>query len=295
MGELGDLVDRFVSERERLHMISRATRPNYLCALRLFVDVADGRPVRELARKDVETWLIAQHHLAPATRRSRLSVLRMFSAWLVDEGAIDEPLTAGVQAPRQPRSVPRAMPRDDVGQVIAACPDARARAIVALMVGEGLRCCEVAGLELGDWDRGEQTVIVRGKGGHERIVPVTDETTVTLGEYLDQWPSLAGPLVRSYRRPQCGLAADTISGLVSDWMTAAGVKRRQRDGVSAHALRHTCASDVLDTCGDLRVVQELLGHQHLQTTAIYLRRAGLGKMREAMAGRRYEADAVGAA
>jgi site-specific recombinase XerD len=76
---------------------------------------------------------------------------------------------------------------------------------------------------------------------------------------------------------------------VQQWMVDAGLKRRPRDGVSAHSLRHTCASDVLDACHDLRVVQQMLGHQHLATTAIYLRRADLSQMRDAMAGRRYRA------
>jgi site-specific recombinase XerD len=63
--------------------------------------------------------------------------------------------------------------------------------------------------------------------------------------------------------------------------------------VSAHALRHTAASDVLDRCKDLRIVQQMLGHQHLATTAIYLRRASLVDMRTAMEGRRYEPGASG--
>ena len=70
-------------------------------------------------------------------------------------------------------------------------------------------------------------------------------------------------------------------------MSDAGIKHRRRDGVSAHALRHTAASDVLDECGDLRVVQAMIGHIHLATTAVYLRRADLAQMREAMAGRDY--------
>jgi integrase len=83
------------------------------------------------------------------------------------------------------------------------------------------------------------------------------------------------------------LAPDTISGMVSEWMRAAGVKSWARDGVSAHALRHTCASDVLEHSKDLRAVQDMLGHRHLQTTSVYLRRANLDRLREAMGGRRY--------
>jgi site-specific recombinase XerC len=75
--------------------------------------------------------------------------------------------------------------------------------------------------------------------------------------------------------------------MVAEWMRAAGVKRRPYDGNSAHALRHTAASDVLEVSGDLRAVQAMLGHSQLQTTSIYLRRAELGRLRDAMTGRPY--------
>ena len=70
-------------------------------------------------------------------------------------------------------------------------------------------------------------------------------------------------------------------------MSTAGIKRGAGDGVSAHALRHTAASDVLDRCHDVRTVQAMLGHVSIATTQIYLRRADLSRMREAMAGRDY--------
>ena len=73
-------------------------------------------------------------------------------------------------------------------------------------------------------------------------------------------------------------------------MRRAGVKRGNYDGVSGHALRHTAASDVLDRCGDLRQVQQMLGHSSLATTAIYLRRADAGQIRAAMEGRDYGHD-----
>ena len=70
-------------------------------------------------------------------------------------------------------------------------------------------------------------------------------------------------------------------------MAAAGLKNRPRDGVSAHALRHTAASDVMDRCHELRTVQAMLGHASIAATEIYLRRANLGQLREAMEGRDY--------
>jgi site-specific recombinase XerD len=119
------------------------------------------------------------------------------------------------------------------------------------------------------------------------LLPVT----TALARVLDDWSAVAGvgagPLVRQERRRNERLSAETISTYVSRWMRTAGLKRSRWDGRSAHALRHTAASDVLDACHDLRVVQAMLGHEHLSSTSIYLRRASLGQMREAMEGRGY--------
>ena len=286
MATVGELVDVYVAERIALNAVGELTARNDRCALRLLARVAG--PERHVAAGqigDVKEWLKAQHDLAPATRRCRVSKLRGFIAWLIDEGHLDTSPAAGLlKSVRQPRSVSRALSHEDIRRLFAALPDARAEAIVWLMYGNGLRCCEVANLELGDWDRDAETILVNGKGGHQRVLTVPDECGDALRRYLAGAPTTAGPIVRSYRTG-LDLSADTISGLVSDWMRAAEIKRSNRDGVSAHALRHTAASELLEACNDLRVVQEFLGHEHLQTTAIYLRRAGLSRMRTAMSAR----------
>lgn len=284
---LAVLAETYVRHRLGQRTLSALTARNQRSVLRIFAEVVAVERVEQLSSGHVETWLEAVGALRPSTRRGHYSTVRTFCRWLVREGYVATDPTVGVPAPRQPRLVPRAIDADRVAALLDACPDARGRAIVWLMVGMGLRCCEVARLEVGHWDRRGAVMTVRGKGGHERVLPVPAETSVAVAAYLAEVGETAGPLIRSYRRPAHGLAADTISGMVSEWMRAAGVKGRPRDGISAHALRATAASDVLEVCGDLRVVQEMLGHANLATTSIYLRRGGLGKLRAAMSGRRY--------
>jgi integrase len=159
-----------------------------------------------------------------------------------------------------------------------------------LMLGCGLRAAEVAGLELADWDRNRETLFVRGKGGHERMVPVPAEVSGRLDKYLSDRGYHAGVLIGAQRPPRgSALNPSAVVKLVSGWMAAAGVKTGPYDGRSGHALRHTCASDVFETSHDLRTVQEMLGHRHLATTEIYLRHSDLDRMRAAMAGRNYAA------
>lgn len=287
METLTPYVDRYLVQRQRQGTLTHDSIRNTRCALHGFAEVFGHRPINRLSRQDVERWLETTGHLAPATRRSRLSAVRTFCRWLILQGTIKRDPTAHVPPVRQPRHVPRALPRESVGRVFASLPDARAHAIVALMIFCGLRCCEVSRLELADFDSVDKLLSVRGKGGHERILPVPDECVRILTRYLGEHPGSGGPLIRSKRRPSSGLAADTISGLVSGWMDAAGIKQRPRDGVSAHAFRHSAASDVLDECKDVTIVQRLLGHANLATSSIYLRRAGLDSLRAAMSGRTY--------
>lgn len=98
--------------------------------------------------------------------------------------------------------------------------------------------------------------------------------------------------VKGFARESLGRTGDTlhpehVGRVMTETMWRSGVKNARYDGRSGHALRHTAASDVLDRCGDLRVVQELLGHEDLSTTAIYLRRVSAERMREAVEGRSY--------
>lgn len=292
---LRPLVTLYVDERRRRGELTHDTAKNVRSTLHGLSASFGARPLEQLGPRAVERWQESIGHLAPATRRSRLSYVKMFARWLVRRGVVRSDITAELPPVRMARQMKRALPAGHVARLLAACPDSRARVIVWLMVGCGLRCCEVAGLEVADYDERAATLFITGKGGHERVVPVPDEVVAAIDAYLAEVGRGRGRLIRRsewWRKRHGdvydGLAADTVGGIVVDVMKAAGIKNRRRDGVSAHALRHTAASDVLDGCKDLRVVQQMLGHANLATTAIYLREVDLGTMREAMAGRAYE-------
>lgn len=251
-----------------------------------FATHCGDRSLDSLSVALVEKWLAKLHHHAPATVRGRLSTVRTFLSWCVRRGYCKSNPASEIRGPRQPRAVPRALPAPSISALLGACPDARGRLILQLMVQQGLRCCEVSRLDVGDVDRLNETLRIVGKGGHERILPLLEPVSEALDAYLAQHPAHAGPLVRSYRKCGMRLQADTISGLVSRWCWDAGIKRAPRDGVSAHAGRHTCATDMLRQGAHLRDCQAALGHAHLHTTEIYLPLVVNG-LREAMSGRSY--------
>ena len=281
-------IHRYITGRVARGEIGKRTAAGVRSALGGLDRSHGRRPLDQLTRRAVERWMETIGHLSPSHRRNQLSAARGFCRWAVDHGLIGEDPTAAIPAIRQPRSVPRALPADSVARLLAAAPDDRAQAIVWLMVGCGLRCVEVSRLAVTDYDPVAATIRVTGKGGHERILPVPDEAAGPIDRYLARAGVISGPLIRASRVRSNGLSACTISTYVSRWMTAAGLKVGRWDGRSAHALRHTAASDVLDRCRDLRVVQQMLGHEHLSTTSIYLRRASVDQMRQAMEGRTYD-------
>jgi len=285
-GTIPDLIEPYLRGRVRAHEIIPLTARNDRCILRHFAGVCGPVPPPALNRRHLRRWIEALEPFAPATRRRRWSTVKTFLGWLVVEGQLTKHPLAGMRGPKQPRAVPRAMTPAAVARVLLACPDVRARLIVTLMVQAGLRCCEVSALELGDIDRSRALLRVRGKGGHERLLPLLEEIDQALAAYLGQFPASAGPLVRSYRDPHRPLDPDTISGYVAQIMWAAGVKQAHRDGVSAHALRHTAATDMLRQDAHLRDVQQALGHAHLATTEIYLPYV-VRSLEEAMGGRWY--------
>ena len=256
--------------------------------LRSFAHHFGRRPLGQLNQRAVERWLESLAHLAPNSRAAYLSSLRQFTAWLAEEGHVPVDPCLRIPKVRRTHAVPRAQSREAVGKVLAACRTDRDRAIVWLMVGMGLRRGEVAALRWEDYDPSGRVMLVRGKGDRERELPVPTE----VARILTRLNGGAGAIIRSHKDRFRGVQPGTIGKRVTQLMRDAGIKRAAYDGVSAHALRHTAASDVLDACDDLRVVQEMLGHQNLATTAIYLRRAGVKKMRAAMEGRDYGASFV---
>lgn len=244
-----------------------------------------NRPLAHLTRRAIERWLESLEHLATNSRCAYLASVRQFTRWLAVEQLVRIDPCQDIPPLRRARAVPRAQTTDAIAAVLGACETDRDRAVVWLMVGLGLRRAEVAGLRWEHYDPRERLLlVVDGKGGHERLLPVPSGVASALGRI----ERTTGPIVAS-ERDGSHLRPATIGARVAEIMSRAGVKRAAWDGVSAHALRHTAASDVLDVAGDLRIVQQMLGHQSLSSTAIYLRRASAGQIRSAMEGRTYNA------
>lgn len=278
------LVEKYVHDRLQRGEFAKSTAEGTIYLLRDFARAMPEDP-RKITRALIEEWM-ARPNLAQGYRRVRLSRVRTFAQWMVLNDFIVRDPTLGIRTPRTPRQAPRGLPHASVARLVDACATRRDLLTILLMVQEGLRCAEVAGLEIGDIDWSERTILVVGKGGDERTLPISEETWVALLAYLDEYPAGAGRLIRSYKDGHSGLSAPYVSCEVGDIFRRSGVKKKARDGKSAHALRHTMAHDLIKSKVHLLDVQRALGHASLMTTRRYLPNV-VGDLRTAMAGRSY--------
>jgi site-specific recombinase XerD len=235
-------------------------------------------------RFDVERWL-GSMDCSPATVRLRLSTAKGFFQWAVIDGLIRSDPTLGIRGPKKTRTVPRGLSNEQVTAVISVARDVRERLILILMVEEGLRSIEIAQLQLGDVEMASRTMIVTGKGGHTRALPLTESMVGALLTYFAERGRSAGSLILSYQRsyanPSDGITAKYVSRL------AGNAFRRAQVDESGHALRHTFAHGMIEAGADLRDVQGALGHSSIVTTQVYLGFASVPQLRAFMGKREY--------
>ena len=211
--------------------------------------------------------------LSPRSSARRLSTLRRFYRYLLREGLIGEDPTADVRSPSLGRPLPKSITEASVEKLLAAPPETilgvRDRAMLETMYASGLRVSELVALALNELDLTTGLVRVTEKGGKERIVPLGDEATSRLGDYLKSArSSLLGEqksgAVFLTRRGQ-PMTRQAFWQLIKRYSAAAGID----SSLSPHSLRHAFATHLLNHGADLRSVQMLLGHADLSTTQIY--------------------------
>jgi integrase/recombinase XerC len=304
MGDVGftlsPLVTEYVRGRVKRGEILPATGRTMSYTLWSLAESFGKRPLNQLNRKAIDRWLEAHNErLSAAYRRIRLSTVRHFCEWLVEERKIKANPTRGVPAVKIRRGPPKTLQHREVAALLKSLAgDTRATAIVWLMVGAGCRCVEVSRLNVEDYDPRKKLIRLTGKGGHDREVPVPVTVHRAIEAYLDEAGRVAGPLIRRrYTTSLFGydegahygrLKPETLSIYLQKWMREAGIKGRNWDGRSAHGLRRTCGTDVMNTSKDIRVVQQMLGHAKLETTAAYVAPVSPEELRAAMEGREYE-------
>jgi integrase/recombinase XerD len=228
---------------------------------------------------------LAQAGMAPRTAARRLSALRQFYRFLLTEGLRGDDPTLGVDSPRQGRPLPKILSEAEVGLLLDAAhrhegPEAlRLAALVEVLYASGLRISELVGLRLAAAQRDQRLLIVTGKGGKERMVPLSPAARQSLSAYLavrehflpargkgSKATKAASPWLFPSRAAGGHLTRHRVAQLLKELAREAGLDAAK---VSPHVLRHAFASHLLDHGADLRSLQKMLGHADISTTQIY--------------------------
>lgn len=274
--------DAFLAHLQVERRMSAHTLDGYGRDLAALCDWLAGQGVAAWAHLDGERLraFIADEHrrgLGAASLQRRLSACRSFLAWQVKHGMLAANPCTGVRAPKAPRKLPGVLDADEMTQLVEVPADdalgKRDRALLELMYSSGLRLSETCNLCWRELDLDEGLVRVTGKGSKVRIVPVGRHAVAALRAWREEC-ALTHPAPSLHTDAQRPVFPGRDGGPISP--RAIQLRLRQlamKQGifkrVHPHLLRHSFASHVLESSGDLRGVQELLGHADIATTQIY--------------------------
>ena len=272
------LLDQFLDGIWLESGLSANTLAAYRTDLRAFQSwlAKKGLALEQATRADLLAYLAANVRagLSPRSSARHLSTLRRFYRYLLIQGRTQADPTADVRSPVIGRPLPKNISEQGVEKLLSTPPrdtalGSRDRAMLETMYASGLRVSELVGLTLNELDLTTGLVRVVGKGGRERIVPLGEEASESLGEYLGQARSdlLKAQLTDAVFVTRRGgpMTRQAFWQLIKRYAQQAGIGAE----FSPHSLRHAFATHLLNHGADLRSVQMLLGHTDLSTTQIY--------------------------
>ncbi len=249
------------------------TTTNYARDIEALIQLADTSPLDTLQVHQIRRF-VAQLHARGLDGRS---IARMLSAWrgfyryLARDCGFSANPCVGIRAPKAAKRLPHALSPDEAARLMNLSDDSslalRDKAMFELFYSSGLRLSELTSLALGDIDPADGTVRVTGKGGKTRVVPVGRLALVAVDAWLPLRGELAGggEIALFINRNGARLGVRSVQLRLKQWAIKSGLDA----AVHPHMLRHSFASHVLQSSGDLRAVQEMLGHASISTTQVY--------------------------
>lgn len=272
------LVDQYLHHLASERRLSPHTVSAYRRDLALLVSHGDKQQLRDIGhwREFHIRSLLAGLHgngLSGRSLQRALSAWRQFFVWLGSQRLVDSNPVAAIRAPKSPRKLPKTLDVDQMGRLLAIDGDSwltqRDRAMLELFYSSGLRLAELAALDLTALDLDEGLVRVTGKGNKTRVLPVGRLAVAALRAWL---------AVRADNIPPEAVNSAVFIGPQGKRLGVRAIQLRLKhyslkqgmdEPVHPHMLRHAFASHMLESSGDLRAVQELLGHASISTTQVY--------------------------
>jgi integrase/recombinase XerC len=267
---------RFRQYLSRERRLSGHTDSNYtrdLTALTRFCTSQDIGDWADLTHEHLRLFAARSHAggLAPRSIGRRLSAVRSFLNFLIREGVLTRNCGLEVRAPKGARRLPVTLDADSMARLLAIPLEdtlaIRDRALMELLYSSGLRLAELVGLDLKDLNAADRTVRVVGKGSKTRVVPVGRKALSAIAAWLKERRALTRDDNQALFVGHTGrrLGARAVQKRVGYWAVRQGLPMH----VHPHLFRHSFASHLLESSGELRAVQELLGHADIATTQVY--------------------------
>lgn len=263
-----DFLGHLATERRLSARTREAYREDLFRCARFLV--GDGAPAWDRVASDAVRRFAAAEHRGGQSPRSiarRLSAVRSFFRWLLREGRARTNPAVGVRAPKIARKLPNVLDADELGALLDTPGDdalaSRDQAMLEVLYSSALRLSELCALAWEDLDLDAGTARVVGKGAKTRIVPVGEQAIAALRTWRAESARMAGPVFPG--RGGGSISPRAVQQRLKRWAEVRGVWKR----VHPHLLRHSAASHLLESSGNLRAVQELLGHADIATTQVY--------------------------
>ena len=232
-----------------------------------------GEGIEEVTPDAILAYLESRADLSKRSQARVLSALRSFFGWVVAEGYRQDNPCDGIESPKLGRYLPAVLSVDEVTAIMDSVDlskdgGVRDRAILEVLYGCGLRVSEVVGLRISDVYLDEGFVRVIGKGDKQRLVPMGEMAVAAVREYLAVRGIAADPALEDIlflNRFGRALTRVSVFTMVKKQALLAGITKE----ISPHTFRHSFATHLIEGGADLRVVQEMLGHESILTTEIY--------------------------
>ncbi|RKT43884.1 tyrosine recombinase XerC [Thiocapsa rosea] len=277
MSTSGDLIESFLGHLAHERRLSEQTLIAYrrdLERLNAWLSEAESLAIEKLDEQAVRQYLAWRHRRGASgkTLQRELSSLRSLYRWLLREGLAGSNPAVGVRAPKSPRRLPATLDADQLSSLLDHPADddlltIRDQAMIELFYSSGLRLAELVSVNVGDIDMAEGELGVLGKGSKTRRVPVGSKARDAVQRWMQVRANLAAAgepaLFVSSRGTR--INPRTVEVRIARWARVQGATR----DLHPHLLRHSFATHLLESSGDLRAVQELLGHADIGTTQIY--------------------------
>jgi len=277
-------IDAILREFQGFLLLQRGLSPNTAAAYRddvmkLLAYVSDeGLTLRDIGYADLQRFTVALYDLGiSATSRKRvISGIRTFFKFLRTAGYTEENPAELLESPGTGRMLPEVLSLQEIDAMIdaidpGAAESERNRAIIETLYGCGLRVTELIELELSRYSPDDEYIIVRGKGNKERMVPISPVAVECINAYINgsrtavpEKPGAANILFLNRRGAP--LTRQMVFIIVRRLADAAGIRKK----ISPHTLRHSFATHLLEGGANLRAIQQMLGHESITTTEIYI-------------------------